>query len=112
MARGVYSILMFSGAIPAGSEVTVAAPAGHTYILRDLQVVLIAGDTASVTLQAGILNYPFVEWRLPPGTRRNFPWQGRLVLPAGAEAFISVTGPTITDQLAWAHLSGYDLTAQ
>lgn len=102
--QSVYSTLLFSAAIPAGTTQTLyTTPAGMVMVLRDIDVFANAGPVAMSLQDSGHCIFWTVEL---PTAGAVAAWRGRQVFPAGyiLKAIVGETG------LMAVRASGYLLT--
>lgn len=101
----IYSVVLFSGTISASAKTLFSCPAGHTYVVRDIEAFNAGSssdhfrlDPVVSGLQIALISSPSIaafQW---------WQWEGRLVIPQ-SDSLVGLTGTDTWDL----HISGYDL---
>lgn len=108
MALRVYSTQFVSNTFSTGGGAVLVVPDGHTWVIRDVTAVFDNDNFGGATVQVGTAECSFWQASRPTFYVGSAHWEGRVVLPAGEQLTVAVSGAAANG--VDVTVSGYDLT--
>lgn len=107
MARPIYSVQLALFTFVGESAEVVDLPGPDVWIMRDIDLFIITGDTPTDGLLVTFNGIEIVRKALPDYWAGQITWRGRAVAPGPTEITVSCTGGAT---FGTGQISGYQLT--